>query len=157
MYTLRTMKRMQNPLATVREMAAHEPSRPALIYDDAVTTYGQLAAQACSVANGLIAAQMPPQSRIALLDFNDPTYPEILLGCHIAGHTLCPINARLAAAEVAWILDDSKAPNRVRRTRSLLDDRKHRVAVHACADHRAAWWTCAVAALREVARQSSRR
>jgi acyl-CoA synthetase (AMP-forming)/AMP-acid ligase II len=104
------MKRMQNPLATVREMAAHEPSRPALIYDDAVTTYGQLAAQACSVANGLIAAQMPPQSRIALLDFNDPTYPEILLGCHIAGHTLCPINARLAAAEVAWILDDSKAP-----------------------------------------------
>src|SRR5215831_5427933 len=100
----------RSPLSSVRQFAASDPARPAIVSDGVITTYGQLDARANAVANGLLAAKCSARSRIALLDFNDSSYPELLLGAQIAGFTLCPINARLAPPEIAWIINDAKAP-----------------------------------------------
>lgn len=99
-----------SPLVRVRELAKREPARTAILFEGTVTTYGELDARANRVANGLIAKQLPKQSRIAILDFNDVSFAEIYLGAQKAGHVLTPINARLAAPEVAWIVNDAQAP-----------------------------------------------
>jgi acyl-CoA synthetase (AMP-forming)/AMP-acid ligase II len=98
-----------NPMIRVRELAEQDPSRPALIADGVATSYAQLNARANAVANGLLAERLPTQTRIALLDFNDGSFAELLLGALKARHVLCPINARLAAPEVAWIVNDAHA------------------------------------------------
>ncbi|HYM36204.1 MAG TPA: long-chain-fatty-acid--CoA ligase, partial [Steroidobacteraceae bacterium] len=94
----------------VRELAVSDPNRVAIVFEGHMMTYAQLDRRSNAVANGLIAARIPAQSRIALLDFNDLSYAEILLGAQKTGHALCPINARLAAPEILWILNDSQAP-----------------------------------------------
>src|SRR5712671_4379161 len=99
-----------SPLTGVRELASSAPTRTAFIFEGESISYLRLSKRANAVANGLTAAHLPRQSRIALLDFNHLSYAEILIGALQAGHALCPINARLAPPEVAWILNDSRAP-----------------------------------------------
>lgn len=97
-------------LARIREVAKNDPARIALLYEDETTTYAELDRHASAVANGLIDAALPNSSRIAILDFNHVRFAEILFGAQKAGHVLTPINARLAAPEVAWIANDARAP-----------------------------------------------
>lgn len=104
------MQLFPSPLLRIRERAKDKPNDVALIFDDERFTNSQLDARSSAVANGLLAARLPVQSRIALLDFNHSSFAEIMLGALKANHTLCPINARLAAPEVAWILNDARAP-----------------------------------------------
>ena len=98
------------PLARVRELAGSNPQRVAIQFEGNNLSYAQLNDRSNAVANGLLAARWPKQSRIAILDFNDVSFAEIFLGAQKAGHVLTPINARLAAPEVAWIVNDAQAP-----------------------------------------------
>ena len=97
-------------LLKVRALARNEPARPALTFEGTIHTYEQLHARSNRVANGLLAAHLPKQSRIALLDLNDVAFAELFLGACKASHALCPINARLAPAEIAWIVNNAQAP-----------------------------------------------
>ena len=86
-----------------RYHAAHRPDKPAIIFNDDVTTYAQLDELCSKVANGLIAEGIPPQSRIAYLGKNSTAYFELMLGCAKANCAIVGVNWRLAPPEVEYI------------------------------------------------------
>jgi acyl-CoA synthetase (AMP-forming)/AMP-acid ligase II len=72
-------------------------------------SYGALQAQADAIARGLLALGHAPGQRIALLGLNSVDYVAALLGILRAGLVAVPVNAKLPAAQVAFILEDSGA------------------------------------------------
>jgi acyl-CoA synthetase (AMP-forming)/AMP-acid ligase II len=93
----------------VRHQAATQPGRIALTFADRDTTYGGLDRRASQVANGLIAAGLSPQSRVALLDKNHDSFFEIWFGAAKANAVLVPVNWRLAPPEIAFVVNDAEA------------------------------------------------
>ncbi|AUW58925.1 acyl-CoA synthetase [Sphingobium sp. SCG-1] len=92
----------------VRAHAADMPDAVALVFEGRETSFGQLDRHASQVANGLIASGLKPGDRIAYLGKNSDRYFEYWIGAAKAGLVLVPINWRLAAPEVAYILEDSR-------------------------------------------------
>jgi fatty-acyl-CoA synthase len=74
------------------------------------TSYRELDRRANQVANGLIAAGLPPGARIAFLGKNSDHFFELMIGAARAGMVITPVNWRLAPPEVAWIIQDAEAP-----------------------------------------------
>ena len=97
-------------LASVRRLANDDFDRPAVLYEEETTTYGQLDRASNAVAQGLLREGITPQARIGLLDFNHPSFFEVYLGALKTRCALTPVNARLAPPEIAWILNDAQAP-----------------------------------------------
>ena len=97
-------------LANVRKLALDDPERPAIIYEETTISYRQLDRASNAVAQSLLREGVRSQERIALLDFNHPTFFEAYLGTLKTRCALTPVNARLAPPEVAWILNDARAP-----------------------------------------------
>lgn len=113
---------MTNSLALVRAVAPIEtladiprchailtPDAVALSFEGRETTYGGLDDASNRVANGLIAAGVKPTGRVAILDKNSDTFFSVLLGAAKASAVLVPINARLAAPEIAFVINDAGA------------------------------------------------
>ncbi|MET0985069.1 MAG: long-chain-fatty-acid--CoA ligase [Steroidobacteraceae bacterium] len=116
-------KKYPDLVASVRRHARERMDAPAVVFEGRSTSYGELQRHSSRVANGL-AARLSPQARVAYLDFNTAMYFEILLGAQKARCTLVGINARLAAPEVAYILQDSG-------TRVLFVGREHYALIEA--------------------------
>lgn len=93
----------------VRDFAGVEPDRPAVIFDQRVTSYRQLDSNTNRVSNGLLALGLPPQSRVAILTGNNDFFFEVWHGAAQCNFVLAPINARLAPPEVAYIVNDGQA------------------------------------------------
>ncbi len=93
----------------VSDFARQHAERTALITGSRRISYGELDNRAKRVDNGLHALQLERQSRIAILCRNRHEFFEIWQGAAMAGHVLTPINAKLAAREIAFILNDSQA------------------------------------------------
>jgi acyl-CoA synthetase (AMP-forming)/AMP-acid ligase II len=93
----------------VSYFARQRAGRTALITGSRRISYGELDDRARRVRNGLQALKLDRQSRIAILCGNRHEFFEIWQGASMAGQVLTPINARLAAREVAFILNDSQA------------------------------------------------
>ncbi len=87
------------------------PDAPAIaIGAKPIASYGEFAMRAAQLAAGLRALPgVSAGSRVAILAKNCPEYLEILYGIWWAGLAAVPINAKLHAAEAAWILDHSGA------------------------------------------------
>ena len=62
------------------------------------------------VANALIALGVKPRERIAYLGKNSDIYFELLLGAMKANVVMAPVNWRLAGPEIAFIVEDCRAP-----------------------------------------------
>src|SRR5450432_1007000 len=62
------------------------------------------------VANALAALGVKPGERIAYLGKNSDIYFELLLGAMKANVVMAPVNWRLAGPEIAFIVEDCKAP-----------------------------------------------
>jgi acyl-CoA synthetase (AMP-forming)/AMP-acid ligase II len=92
-----------------RYQASRAPDAIALSFEGRQTTFGALDVTSNRVANGLIAAGIEPRRRVAILDKNTDIFFEVLLGSAKANAVLVPINARLAAPEIAFILNDAEA------------------------------------------------
>jgi fatty-acyl-CoA synthase len=101
------------PFVTLAEIIRHQaltqPQRIALTFADRDTSYGALDRRASQVANGLIAAGLCPQSRVALLDKNHDSFFEIWFGAAKANAVLVPVNWRLAPPEIAFVVNDAEA------------------------------------------------
>jgi acyl-CoA synthetase (AMP-forming)/AMP-acid ligase II len=87
--------------------ASQFPDAKALIFKDKVLTYSQLDLQSNRVANALLAQGVKARSRVALLAKDSLNSYEILFACAKINAVLVPINWRLAAAEVSYILRDA--------------------------------------------------
>jgi len=98
-------------LATLLFRTAHRwPRLPAVAVGDRVLhDYASLCQRAAGLAAGLHAAGFLPGDRVALVSRNTAQYIEALFGCWWAGLIAVPVNAKLHAKELAFVLDDSGA------------------------------------------------
>ncbi len=93
----------------VSENATHQPDAVALRLADSSLTWTELDARAASVASSLAAAGVGSGDRVGLIDKNGFEYFELLFGCARLGAVLVAVNWRLAAPEMAYILNDAEA------------------------------------------------
>jgi acyl-CoA synthetase (AMP-forming)/AMP-acid ligase II len=74
------------------------------------TSYAELDSHTNRIANGLKALGVKPRERVAYLGKNSDIYFELLLGAMKANVVMAPVNWRLAGPEIAFIVEDCKAP-----------------------------------------------
>ncbi|MBL8772103.1 MAG: fatty acid--CoA ligase [Phenylobacterium sp.] len=82
---------------------------PAFHFEGETLTYAQFDRRTSQVANGLLAEGVRHGSRIAYLGKNSAAYFELLFGAARIGAVLAPVNWRLAAPEVVYIVRDAEA------------------------------------------------
>jgi fatty-acyl-CoA synthase len=78
----------------------------ALIAENRSFTYGELAGRVRRLANGLRRLGVARGHRVAWLGPNHPAFLESLFATGLLGAALAPVNHRLTADEVLWILED---------------------------------------------------
>jgi acyl-CoA synthetase (AMP-forming)/AMP-acid ligase II len=95
---------------TLQIMAKAHPSRPAISWDGGAITYGELEAQVQRIAGTLrLRHGLEPGDRVALAMENTPEFLPVLYGIWRAGLSAVPMNSKLHAKEMAWILSDCAA------------------------------------------------
>ena len=92
-----------------RVQALRRGSAQALVFEGRAITFAEVDAMASRVANALIASGAQTQQRIAYLSKNTDHFLPCLLGACKARMTLAPFNFRLAAPEIARLVEDSAA------------------------------------------------
>ena len=98
---------MPNLAEIVRHQAKIRPDDVALWFEGNETSYAQLNNRSNAVANGLIAAGVGPNDRVAYLGKNLDVYYEMLFGTVKTRAVFAAMNYRLAAPEMQFVLDDS--------------------------------------------------
>jgi acyl-CoA synthetase (AMP-forming)/AMP-acid ligase II len=94
----------------VRALANSRGSEIAFEFEGRRTSFAELDVLTNRVANALIALGVRRHERIAYLGKNSDVYFELLLGAMKANVVMAPVNWRLAAPEIAFIVADCKAP-----------------------------------------------
>ncbi|MEV4703264.1 long-chain fatty acid--CoA ligase [Actinoplanes sp. NPDC049316] len=87
--------------------AAMSPGRDALVFGDRVVTYAGLAGRVARLAARLRDGGVQPGDRIAYLGPNHPAFVETMFATHLLGGIFVPLNFRLAAPEVDYMLRHS--------------------------------------------------
>jgi long-chain acyl-CoA synthetase len=83
--------------------------RPAVNRNGAWLTFEQLGKRVDALAAGLASLGLQRGDRVALLDFNSAEYLETYYAAAQAGFIFVPLNSRLAAPELKYILNDCRA------------------------------------------------
>ena len=93
---------------TLQTMAKVHADRPAITWEGGQLSYGAFEAQVERIAGALLARhQLKPGDRVALAMENGPEYFPLLYGIWRAGLSAVPMNNKLHAREMAWILANS--------------------------------------------------
>jgi fatty-acyl-CoA synthase len=103
---------MNIPLTPVRFLRYSEqqfPGKTAVVCGDLRFTYAELGDRVGRLAGALRGAGVKPGDRVAFLSLNCHRLLEAYFGVLEAGGILLPLNIRLAAGELAYILNDSGA------------------------------------------------
>lgn len=116
-----------NSFAFLDKAARQNPDRPAIVHGDVIWSYGEFRARALAIGGNLRALGCEPGDRIAFCLANSPPILEIIYGCFAAGLVVVPINARLHAREVTYILQNSEA-------RAFICDAEHQQGMAAYFD-----------------------
>jgi fatty-acyl-CoA synthase len=95
------------PLRFLRYAEQQYPGRTAVVCNQNIYTYAQFADRARRLAGGLCQAGVQPGDRVAFLSTNCHRLLEAYYGVLEAGAVLLPLNIRLAASELGYILQDS--------------------------------------------------
>ena len=101
-----------NPLTPLNFLKRSElvfPNKKAVIYQNKTFTYRQFAERIYREANGLKKLGIEYGDRVAMLSRNNNVLLESFYGISMAGGVSVPLNFRLSASEVAYILDHSEA------------------------------------------------
>jgi fatty-acyl-CoA synthase len=80
-----------------------------MTYAGATTTYAALTSRVARLANVLDGIGISGGSRVAYLGANHPAFPESLFATATLGAIFVPLNARLSATEIDFVLGDSGA------------------------------------------------
>lgn len=83
------------------------PGRTALVHGDRHDTYADLARRTAALAAGLRGLGVRRGDRVGYLGPNHPAYLETLFATASLGAVFVPVNARLAAPELTFVLDDA--------------------------------------------------
>jgi long-chain acyl-CoA synthetase len=97
--------------ATLQPMSAHwaqaTPDAVACVSDAGCESWATFHARVLRCAGALRAAGIAPGDRVGHMGMNSADYVVLMQACFRVGAVLAPINWRLVAAEVAWILKDA--------------------------------------------------
>src|SRR6478736_2439080 len=89
--------------------ARRAPDHVLAIHGDEAVTYGEMAARAAALAAGLHVRGVGPGDVVGLLSYNCTEFLETIFATNHLGAIAMPVNWRLAAAELRYILDHSEA------------------------------------------------
>ncbi len=89
--------------------ASRAPDMPLAIYGDETVTYGEMATRAAALAAGLQERGVGAGDVVGLLSYNCTEFLETIFAANHLGAIAMPINWRLAAPEVRYILEHSEA------------------------------------------------
>src|SRR5215468_4176338 len=96
------------PIRFLRYAQQQYPQRTAVVCGEERFTYAQLAERAGRLAGALRKAGVEAGDRVAFLSANCHRFLEAYYGVIEAGAVLLPLNIRLKAEELAFILRDSE-------------------------------------------------
>ncbi|MBF6159785.1 acyl-CoA synthetase [Nocardia cyriacigeorgica] len=91
----------------IARRAASGPDRPAITFDGQTLTYGALLERVDRLAAELVAGGVRPGDRVGYLGLNHPDFLVTLFAASRAGAVFVPLNFRLTAAELGYILGDA--------------------------------------------------
>lgn len=91
----------------MQHAARYSKRRIAVVDGTVERNYGDTGARVERAASGLIGLGLAPGSHVALLSANNSFFFEAYFACSRADLVAVPINTRLAAAEIAFIMKDS--------------------------------------------------
>lgn len=83
------------------------PGRPALVYGQRRITYAEYARRARRLASALHRRGLRRQDRYSVLAMNCPEFVECYAAAEWAGYLIATINFRLAAPEIAYMIEDA--------------------------------------------------
>jgi fatty-acyl-CoA synthase len=98
-----------NPVSFLRRNAVVFPDTVAMVHGNRRTTYRHMEERTNRFASALRRAGLQKGDRVALLCPNTPAMLEANFGVPKAGGVMVPMNTRLTAHEIAYILQDSGA------------------------------------------------
>jgi acyl-CoA synthetase (AMP-forming)/AMP-acid ligase II len=98
-----------NSFAFLDKAARQYPDQPALVHGREIISYCEFRARALAVGGNLRSLGCSPGDRVAFCLANSPRILEVIFGCFAAGLVVVPINARLHAREIAYIVENSGA------------------------------------------------
>jgi fatty-acyl-CoA synthase len=98
-----------NWFAVLDHHATRTPHAPMTVFGGETLSYGQMADRVARLAGGLRAQGVGPGHVVGLLSYNCPEFLETLFAANHLGAVAMPINWRLAAPEVRYILEHSEA------------------------------------------------
>jgi len=104
-----TMQADVNWFAVLAHHATRTPDQPLVVFEGVTTTYGEMAARVEALAGGLHERGIRAGHVVGLLSYNCPEFLETLFAVNFLGAIAMPINWRLAAPEVRYILEHSEA------------------------------------------------
>jgi acyl-CoA synthetase (AMP-forming)/AMP-acid ligase II len=93
----------------IREFALGSPSEVAVVDGERSLTYAALDDRASRLGNALLAAGVRRGDRVAVVMGNRLEYPEVAAGLGKVGMPAVPVNPRLTAPEMTYILEHSGA------------------------------------------------
>ena len=102
-------RRGLNTFAFLAKAAWERPDAVALGWGAERWTYADFRDRALAVGGNLRALGLEPGDRVAFALANSPRILEVLFGCFAAGLVVVPVNARLHAREMAYIVENSGA------------------------------------------------
>ena len=95
------------PLLFLERSADVFREKPAVLYRDTSYTYPELRARVRQLASALVGAGVQKGDRVAVICPNIPPMLEANYGIPLAGAIMVPINTRLSADEIGYILNHS--------------------------------------------------
>ena len=91
----------------VREFGDRSPNAPALTFEGATLSFGDLDLRSSKVANALTGLGVIHGDRVAILAKNQPEFYELAFGCNKIGAIYVGLNWRLAPPEITAIVADA--------------------------------------------------
>ncbi|MDZ7675445.1 MAG: long-chain fatty acid--CoA ligase [Acidimicrobiales bacterium] len=104
-----TMQANVNWFAVLAHHARQTPDAPMLVFESDTITYEQMTTRAAALSAGFAEHGIGHGDVVGLLAYNRPEFLEILFAANRLGAIAMPINWRLAAPEVRYILEHSEA------------------------------------------------
>ena len=98
-----------NWFAVLAHHATRTPDKAITVFEGETTTYGEMARRAAALAGGLSERGVGHGEVVALLSYNCPEFLETVFAANYLGAIAMPINWRLAAPEVRYILEHAGA------------------------------------------------
>lgn len=98
-----------NSFAFLEKSARQWPDTVALLHGEESHSYSQFRERALAIGGNFLALGCKAGDRVAFCLANSPRILEVVFGCFAAGLVVVPINARLHAREMAYIVENSGA------------------------------------------------